>query len=60
MQLHVVVVVKAYSQRPTPRNPCDGHPCRIPLESACRPITLTMLRAFLARRDASVSRPPEC
>jgi hypothetical protein len=51
VQLHVVVV-EAHSQRPTPRNPCDGYPCRIPLESACRPIAITtILRAFLARRS---------
>ena len=50
VQLHVVVV-EPHSQRPTPRNPCDGYPCRIPLESACRPIPITtMLGAFLARR----------
>jgi hypothetical protein len=51
VQLHVVVV-KAHSQRPTPRNLCDGYPCRIPLESACRPIPITtMFGAFLARRS---------
>lgn len=33
LQLHGVIG-EAHSQRPTPRNPCDGFPCRIPLESA--------------------------
>ncbi|KER00397.1 hypothetical protein AUEXF2481DRAFT_133442 [Aureobasidium subglaciale EXF-2481] len=49
VQLHVVIG-EAHSQRPTPRNPCDGSPCRIPLESAsaCRPIT-GVRRAFLSK-----------